>query len=230
MHDLDRIQMESEADSASEFEDYQTEAFESETDEAAAQSDFESAGGYDTESDFENHGLSEADELELAAELLEVHDDGELDQFLGNLFSKVAKKARGFIKKGTRGALGSLLKGALKTALPSLGNVIAPGLGGLLAGQGASALGSVLGMELEGLSPEDQEFESARQLVRLGGAAVKNALGSNGMAPVQVAQQALTQAARRYAPGLLRQQAAGTTSRMSGRWIRRGDHIVLLGA
>ncbi len=79
----------------------------------------------------------------------------------------------------------------------------------------------VFGLELEGLSPEDKEFELARRFVRLAADAAQQALARAGQAPleqggqaanraaIQAAQRALVQAARRNAPGLLRQRAAG---------------------
>lgn len=80
---------------------------------------------------------------------------------------------------------------------------------------------SVFGLELEGLSPEDKEFEVARHFVRLAADAAHQALaragrpgtgngiGAAGHRASQAAQRALMQAARRNAPGLLRQGAAG---------------------
>jgi len=50
---------------------------------------FETYGEYNQETPF-----SEAEEMELAAELLSVSNEAELEQFFGNLF----KKAAGFIK------------------------------------------------------------------------------------------------------------------------------------
>jgi hypothetical protein len=67
----------------------------------------------------------------------------------------------------------------------------------------------VFGLELEGLSPEDKEFEVARHFVRLADAAAQQALARAGQPAAQAAQQALLQAARHHAPGLLRQRAAG---------------------
>ena len=47
----------------------------------------------------------------------------------------------------------------------------------------ASAAGSMFGLELEGLSYEDQEFEVAKQVVRLGGAAANIAAQAPQSAP-----------------------------------------------
>ena len=218
--------------------------------------ELESYGEYSQEGTF-----SEAEEMELAAELLSVSNEEELEQFLGKLF----KKAAGFIKSPIGQQLIGTVKGLAKKALPILGsavgNVIAPGVGGVIGGKIANAASGMFGLELEGLSYEDQEFEVAKQIVRLGGAAAVHAAQASPSAhPDEVAHEALTVAAQQYAPGVLRQNGSqyGTqygTSRYggaqfgsspyggpqygrrhrcshphTGRWIRRGNQILLLQA
>ena len=194
---------------------------------------FETYGEYNQETPF-----SEAEEMELAAELLSVSNEAELEQFLGKLF----KKAAGFIKGPIGQKLLGAVKGLAKKALPVLGgavgNLIVPGLGGVIGGKLASAAGGMFGLELEGLSYEDQEFEVAKQIVRLGGAAAVNAAQAPSSAPPdQVAQQALTTAAQQYAPGLVRDggpigygRRRRCSHKTTGRWIRRGNSILLLQA
>ena len=188
--------------------------------------------------------FSEAEEMELASELLNVSSEAELEQFFGNLFKKVG----GFFKSGIGKQIGGALKGVVKTALPiagsALGNMIVPGVGGMIGGKLASAAGGLFGLELEGLSNEDREFEVARQIVRLGGAAASHAAQADPSAPPeQVAQAALTAAAQQYAPGLLRPADPSATPQAigqfngrhrcrhhrTGRWFRRGRSIVLVG-
>ena len=192
------------------------------------------SGEYTQESPF-----SEAEEMELAAELLTVSNEEELEQFLGKLF----KKAAGFIKSPIGQKLIGGLKGIAKKALPvlggALGNFIVPGAGGMIGSKLASAAGSMFGLELEGLSYEDQEFEVAKQIVRLGGAAANNAVQAPPTAPpTQVAQTALATAAQQYAPGLLRNQSPQSPvtrdhrhhrhhRRHRGQWVRRGNTIIL---
>ena len=209
--------------------------------------ELETYGEYSQEGTF-----SEADEMELAAELLSVSNEEELEQFLGKLF----KKAAGFIKSPIAQKLLGTVKGLAKKALPilgsTLGNVIVPGAGGLIGGKIASAASGMFGLELEGLSYEDQEFEVAKQIVRLGGAAAVNAAQAPSNAPPDlVTRQALTSAAQQYAPGVLRRDGSqygnspygaarygapryGRRRRCShqntGRWIRRGNSILLLQA
>lgn len=194
---------------------------------------FESYGEYSQESPF-----NETEEMELAAELLTVQNEDELEQFLG----KLIKKAGGFLKSGVGQQITGALKGIARKALPALGaaagNFLVPGLGGVIGGKLASSAGRMLGLELEGLSYEDQEFEIAKQIVRLGGAAATSAAQApQSQSPQQTAQAALTTAAQQFAPGLLRpgtapspQQRPGRCRhKNSGRWIRRGNGIILLG-
>jgi hypothetical protein len=193
----------------------------------------ETYGEYAQESPF-----SEAEEMELAAELLTVQSEVELEQFLG----KLIKKAGGFLKSGVGRQLTGALRGIAKKALPVLGgaagNFLLPGVGGAIGSKLASAAGNMFGLELEGLSYEDQEFEVAKQVVRLGGAAANNAAQAPPTAPpAQAAQAALTSAAQQFAPGLLRpgagpsgmQQRRRCRHRNTGRWVRSRNGIVLLG-
>jgi len=62
----------------------------------------------------------------------------------------------------------------------------------------------MLGLELEGLSPQDREFEVARGIVRFAGAAAKQAAqASPGVSPEQAARKAVIGAAQKFAPGLI---------------------------
>lgn len=178
--------------------------------------------------------LTEAEESELASELLGVASEEELDQFLGNLIKKVAKGAGKLIRSPIGQAVGGVLKGVAKKALPLAGGALGAYVGGPLGakiGSGlASAAGSALGLEGEGMSLEDQEFQGAKQFVRLAANTVnKVAAAPQSADPRAVAQSAAINAARQLAPGLLKRVAAGGRGQ-SGRWARRGTSIVLYGA
>ena len=103
--------------------------------------------------------FSENEEEELAAQLLEITDEAELDQFIGGLIKKVAKTARKVIKSPIGQQLGGLIKGAVKKALPAagsaIGNLIAPGAGGAIGGQLATSAGKIFGLELESMGEEE---------------------------------------------------------------------------
>jgi len=85
---------------------------------------------------------------------------------------------------------------------------------------------TLFGMELEGLSPEDKEFELARRFVRLAVDTVAEARTRPAHAPERAVLLALQQAARRHAPGLLRARAASGAG--AGRWQRHGNRIEVL--
>jgi hypothetical protein len=162
---------------------------------------------------------------EMAAQLLGASSESELDHFLGDFLRKAGDLAGKLLSSSQGKALGGILKGVARSAVPALASAIAPGVGGAIA--------SALGFELEGLSPEDQEFEAAKQLIRLGAEAVRQAAGAPpGADPRAVAEAAMTRAAQQFAPGLLRgalPEGAPSLSAESGRWTRRGRHIILHG-
>jgi len=217
MHDLDRTQFEFEPEEGLQGEDFE----------------FDSGELGDQEGPF-----SEGEEMELASQLLEISDEAELDQFLGNLIKKAGK----FMKSPVGRALGGVLKGVAKKALPvvggALGSMVMPGIGTAIGSNLASSAGSMFGLELEGLSQEDQEFEVARRYVRLAGSAAQNAaMMPPTTLPVAAAKTAVIEAAKQHAPGLLSNiprpsgapGAYGSGNRRSGRWLRRGNKIVLYG-
>ena len=188
------------------------------------------------EYDFESEGRSgevfnESEQMELASELLEVQNEQELEQFLGDLISKAGKAIGAAVNSPIGQAIGGALKGVAKQALPiagtALGAYFGGPLGAKLGGGLASMAGNALGLELEGLSNEDREFEAAKQFVNLAGETVKNALQQPGTNAVT----ALQMAARTHAPGLL----AGTSAQPtrggvpSGTWVRHGNKIIVHG-
>jgi uncharacterized protein (DUF697 family) len=235
MHDIDRTLMEYESG---------TNGYEGEHEaEFGDEYEYEFEGEYEAYE--EPEVFDEEEEMDLAAELLSVTDDEELEQFLGSLVKKVGRKARKFVKSGTGRALGGLLKGVAKKALPIIGGAAGTALGGpvggAIGGKLAATASRLFEMELEGLSPEDQEFEVAKRVVRLAGSAAKKAaLAPSNMPPKAAAKAAVIAAAKRYAPGLLREVASPTDSPAtsiadtsgagrSGRWVRRGSKIILMG-
>jgi uncharacterized protein (DUF697 family) len=184
--------------------------------------------------EFEGGVFSQEQEVELAAELLEVTNEQELENFLGDLI-KSAGSALGKIVKSPIGqAVGGVLKGVAKTALPIAGGALGTFFGGPIGATIGSKLGSMagnmLGLETEGLSAEDREFEASRQFVRFAGETVKNALAAapNGN-PATVAQDAAVEASRTHAPGLFDDQMQHHHPRHHGHWVRHHDKIILYG-
>ena len=223
MHNTDRTQLEFEGDS---------EAYELESASEAAPCKCHSRP---------REALSEAEEMELATELLEISDESELDQFLGKFIKQIGRKVGKFVRSPIGGALLKALKGAALTAVPGLGPVVgaATALGAAVKSVSPAeeptpeAASEIFGLELEGLSPEGQEFEVARRFVRFGAEAVAQATKADPAVPPEHAtSQAVNRAAERHAPGLGRQQSRSGARGMrhpgrSGRWERRGRHIIL---
>ena len=120
MHDIDRTQLEY----GSELPGFEAERF-----------DYESP--WATES---GAVLSEAEEYELASELLGVSSEEELDQFLGGLIKKVAQGAGKLFRGPVGQAVGGVLKGVAKKALPLAGGALdALGPLGAKIGSGVAA-------------------------------------------------------------------------------------------
>lgn len=237
--------------------------------------------------------FAEPDELGLAAELLSVTNEEELESFIGGLIKGASKLVRSPAGK----ALGGILKTVARKALPIVGNMVAPGVGGIVgqaiassrktrkparddepgarssaddepdradshrngslrrlrerarrralerqrrgeerdSGDRSSAGASeIFGMELEGLSAEEAEFEVARHFVRFALEATRqlDELSESG-GERDAALAAARAAAEAYAPGLL--EALSDEAELDGprldrgRWVRRGNTVILLG-
>jgi hypothetical protein len=156
-----------------------------------------------------------------------------------------------------RSFLGKALKGIAKKALPVLGgavgSLVAPGVGTAAGAALAGSVGKAFGLELEGLSPEDQLFEVARRIVRLGAEAADETDSIDpSVDDATAAKVGVIRAAGKHAPGVMprpdgsektsagpsprsapspgtRRPTRGPMPAQSGRWQRRGNHIVLLG-
>lgn len=158
----------------------------------------------------EVYELGDAEELELAAELLEISSEEELEEFLGKLVRKVARGAGKFIKSPVGKALGGVLKSVAKTALPMVGSAIgtfvAPGVGTAIGGKLGSMASSLLeAEEYESMDEAEAELEAARRYVRWASGTVRNtARAPRSVPPRTAVRAAAVSSARRYAPSLLR--------------------------
>jgi hypothetical protein len=172
-------------------------------------------------------------EMELAVALLEVTNEGQLDHVLGDLVQKASAEIGNPVKSSVSRAIGSLLKTIVCEALPiadgAMGKIVARPLGAQFGSGLASVAGPALGLELEGLSLEDREFEAIRQFVRFAG---KTAMIAEKVAPgadpADVAHRAAVEAAQVYAPGLMIE--ARQVRRYNGRWVSRRGRSTLFGA
>jgi hypothetical protein len=174
-------------------------------------------------SEHDEAALGELHELELASQLLDVSDANELDRFLRTLILRATSAKTGRPGGDTLRALHALLRKASRKTVPAAARALGA------RGEPSQLAGKRFGLELEGLSSEDQDFEVARRFVRFGACAARNAVnlcrraGPHDAAPLRpgaglhnaapprrragprdVARAAVIQAARRLAPGLLR--------------------------
>lgn len=234
MHDIDRTHLETgwKNSQLGEYESAYADEFAGEYEENAA---YEFTGMDVSEYEGIEGMLDESEEMELAAELLEVTDEAELDQFFGKLFRKAKNKLGKPLSSAAGITLINGLKGVARQALPRVGQVVGGfvggPLGGMIGGQLAQKGGQIFGLEMEGLSLEDQEFEIARRVVRLAKDAVRNTVAAPVSLPAEIAaKRAVVHAIKQHAPSLLpnRLPAVRTlTNSTSGRWIRQGKHVIL---
>lgn len=161
-------------------------------------------------------GRASASEMQMAAELLEHADESALESYLARMISH----AEGHhVPANVRAALAKILGQIGRPLLRQTG----------LSSQAQA--GRVFGLELEGLSPEDQAFEVARHFSRFATDASRRAGNAIGADSAQrVAQRAAIAAARKFAPGLLPMSSGlrPSTFATSGTWFRRGREIVVL--
>lgn len=154
---------------------------------------------------------STVNELQQAAELLERVDEGELEGYLLELI-ETDNTGPG---RPVANALAGILERAARRLLRRAG---APP---------NAAASRVFGLELEGLSAEDQAFEVARHFIRFAVEAARRAGHAAGTGtPQSVARHAASMAARTLAPGLLPAQTGSNGA--TGLWFRRGRQLIVL--
>jgi len=160
--------------------------------------------------------LSEAEEMELASELMELETEEEFENFLGDIISGVANAATGgLLGSGAGNALGGLLKGAAKKLLPIAGTIA----GGYFGGPAGASIGGKLAGSVAGsleMEANEQEWEAAKTFVRFAADAARNAaLAPEGEDAQVTAHQATVDAAQRHAPELLGPSSASPSIPMS---------------
>lgn len=255
MHNFDRTQLDTDFDEDEAFEAESFEAFDDDDefndDETDGFDESEHEAFADDMPDDRVPGgmvFSETEEAELAAELLELAgDDEEMEEFflrgLRKAFKRVRRGARRVLKK-TKGVrrrvrrrltrrlkkgLRRVAKTALRGAGTAAGTFFGGPVGAAVGGRVGNAVGNALGLELEGLSPEDKDFAVARQIVRMTGDAMAEAMAiDDDLDDDEAGDQALRAVIRRHAPSAKasKSRPSGATS---GRWVRRGSKIVLMG-
>jgi hypothetical protein len=204
--------------------------------------------------------LSEAEEMELAMELLGVSNEDEMEQFLGKMFRGIGRGLKSvgrFVGRKVLPALGGVLKGLAKKALPFVGGALGslipiPGVGTALGTALGSAVSKALELEFGEFESEEAELEVARRFVRIAATTAHQASGAPPNAnPDAVVRNALLAAVRAHVPAFAANEAElmaeaeaemgyegayeqayenETSGAISGRWVRRGQQIVLQGA
>lgn len=187
--------------------------------------------------------LNEEENENLAAGLMEVNSEEELDNFLGDIISGVANTVGKFISSPTGQALGSGLKDVAKQLLPVAGTALGTYIGGPVGAQIGGTLGSAAGGMLEAES-EERDWEAAHQFVKLAAEATKNAAEMPQGDPHATAQKAIVEAAKVHAPHLVplltngheqghyghhRCHHCARRRHQHGRWFRHGDRVILVG-
>ncbi len=191
MHDIDRVLLEAPAP-----------AQESEEEQYFEYEDEQSFAGEDEFGNEHEHSLTEAEEIELANQVLEVSSPQELEQFVGDLLTAAADPAGRFARSKTGRQLGGILRQAAAEAVPAVSDALT-GSQGETNGRSLGAAARLFGVQQEGMSGEEKEFELARHFVRFADCATRQAVKRmNSAPPLQVARHAVSRAAERHAPGL----------------------------
>src|SRR4051812_38310403 len=97
--------------------------------------------------EFSNGELGDNELQELAAELMEVGSEAELDNFLGDLIKKAGSAIGTFVGSPTGQALTGALKSAAKQLLPMAGKAV----GGYFGGSTGAQIGGQVGSAASGL-------------------------------------------------------------------------------
>jgi hypothetical protein len=167
----------------------------------------------------------------LAAELLTLQSEEELEQFFGKVFSTVARGAMNFARSPAGKIIGGALRQAAKQALPSLGTALGsmipiPGVGTALGSWAGKTIANRLELEASSVSNEDREFAAARNIVGVAQNAARSAMSAGGGNPNAIASSAIRSAMN----GIGGSIGSGPLPRShQGRWVRRGNTIMLLG-
>ena len=175
--------------------------------------------------------FDETEEMDWASRLLELNEPQALTRFLQRMQARVERIVGRPTEQSARHALVGILRNAAARALPVLrpairGAAETPRARAALSMSTTAAGERVFGLELEGLSPEDREFEVARRFVRYAGEVFAHAATSGAERKPSAAVAA---AAKRHAPGMLgRERRREATREPGGTWVRRAGTIVLL--
>ena len=176
--------------------------------------------------------LDEVDEIDLASRLLEAQNEAHLGTVIEDAIRSAATALGANLNPAAMKEIASVHKTAIRQLLPSAkanGNFPRHDSIGAHLGQSlSSSAEQVLGLELEGLSHEDREFEAVKQFLRFLGETVKNVTeDADARNTPDRVLRAAKEAAALYAPGLFADSFS--SGNRSGRWIACENRIILLG-
>ena len=181
--------------------------------------------------------------MELASELLEVTSEAELDRFLGDLISRAGQAVGKFVKSPEGQAIGGILKGAAKQVLPGIGSAVGGYFGGATGSKTRRrcSVGRRQGLRAgarraERRGPGVRSSAALCQLCwrrrqefgvgscRLGPESCGQGSGGGGRENVCAGTVVASPSGNGASTHLLLSRPAH-----SGRWMRRGNKIVLYG-
>jgi hypothetical protein len=163
-------------------------------------------------------------DIEQASKLLDATNETQLDAFLRGLIGEVARRSGGKLSADGARAVLAVVKKTARQTLPTLATVFGTDMKpSPWRGKSPVATAArVYGLELEGLSAEERDFEIARQLIRFAQAATSRAANPPTALPAAAAVRAAVEsAARQFAPGLLPPAPAIQTGPWPGPRVRR---------
>jgi hypothetical protein len=176
----------------------------------------------------------------LAMELLAISDEQELDQFLGKLVRSVGRAIRSPVGQALVSAVRPVARTFVRAVIPKAATFVGTALGGPVGGVAGAATGAALsslagrlGLELEGMSAEDQTFEIAKGIVGFVKKSASNlaaVANQAGVDPARFARNAAILAARQVAPGLVPLVSAGARLAANGSPGQLVPRLVKVGA
>ena len=171
-------------------------------------------------------GEFESNEQELVNELMEVSSEQEFENFLGNIWKAIVNMSKSPQGKAIKTDFISGAKQFGKKMMPSLGK----NLGGYFGSARDADYGGQLGDVLGGwLFDNENEAADYVKIIRNAAGYLNKALNSGSNLPSRtLVTNAINTAARPY----LRKRGTGApvnTFQTKGKWIRKGNQVILLG-
>jgi len=145
-------------------------------------------------------------DIDLAAGLLDVVNQSELERFLQELVAETTRRSGGAVPSRMVRGLVEVLRTTAERTLPTLtsGAGVSTASGNSHERSTAETAARVFGLELEGMSAEDRDFEIARQLIRFAQAATARATSTQVTgSPAAGVAAVVAGAGHEFAPGLL---------------------------